>query len=217
MAESPIEAHAGPIAAGAGGLFALAHVGMFVLGDRGDLVAMMQDPPFLVFNAAYAIAFPALLIALTALYWRQAPEAGALGVIAFCTAATGTLALGGDMWFEGFAVPWLARVAPVAFDADRTGLLGAAWLVSVVLFSLGWALFGLASLRGRVLPRASSIGVAVGGVLAFQAAMPPWGVGLGLAVAVTGVQIMRQDRDRRSGRTRPGPEPHLRRTAGRTG
>ena len=195
MSESPLSRHAGPIAMIAGGLFALATAGMFFVADRSDLVAMMTDPLFLVFNAAYAITFPLLLIALVAIYWRQAGEAGLFGAVAFCIALTGTVALAGDMWFEGFAVPWLAQVVPVVFGADRTGsLVMAAWLVSVVLFSLGWILFGLASLRARVLPRALSIAVAIGGLIGFQAAMPLWGVALGLAVAAVGVWLIRQDR-----------------------
>src|ERR671921_2360104 len=123
MSESPLSTHAGPIAVSAGGLFAVAHAAMFVTGDRSDGVAMMQDPVFLVFNAAYFIAFPLLLIALVAVYWRQARAAGAFGAITFCVAATGTVALAGDMWFEGFAVLWLARVGPATFGIDRTGSL----------------------------------------------------------------------------------------------
>ena len=104
---------------------------------------MMTDPLFVVFNAAYAIAFPLLLIALVALYWRQAGQAGIFGAIAFCAAAAGTVALAGDMWFEGFAVPWLAQVAPAVFGADRSGsMFEMAWL-SVALFSLGWLLSAL--------------------------------------------------------------------------
>jgi len=206
MSESPLSRYAGPIATIAGGLFAVAAVGLFLVMDRSDLVAMMTDPVFLVFNAAYAITFPLLLIALVALYWRQAAEAGLFGAVAFCTAVTGTVALAGDMWFEGFAVPWLAQVAPVVFGADRSGsLLMAAWLVSVVLFSLGWILFGLASLRARVFPRALSVAVAVAGLIGFQAAMPPWGVALGLAVAAVGVWLIRQDRMARQVQTRPVP------------
>ena len=112
MSESPLSRYAGPIAVIAGGLFAMAAVGLFLVMDRSDLVAMMTDPVFIVFNAAYAITFPLLLIALVALYWRQAGEAGLFGAVAFCTAATGTMALAGDMWFEGFAVPSLAQVTP---------------------------------------------------------------------------------------------------------
>jgi hypothetical protein len=203
MSEFPLSTHAGPIAVISGGLFAVAHAGMFVTGSPGDfvdgdpgaLVAMMSDPLFLVFNAAYAITFSFLLIALVALYWRQARESGRLGAIAFCTAATGTVALAGDMWFEGFAAPWLAQVSPDTFGADRAGtLLEAAWFVSVFLFSVGWALFGLASLRARVLPPVLSVAVGIGGLIGFLAASPPWGVVLGSAVAAAGGWLVRQDR-----------------------
>ncbi|MEV6491124.1 hypothetical protein AB0M20_21305 [Actinoplanes sp. NPDC051633] len=208
MSESPLSTHAGSIAVGAGGLFAAAHLGMFVTGDRSDLVAMMKDPLFLPFNSAYALAFPLLLIALVAMYERQARAAGGFGAVAFCTAATGTVALAGDMWFEGFAVPWLAQVAPATFEADRSGtLLSAAWLVSVVLFALGWALFGLASWRARSLPPALSVALAVAGAVGFQAAIPPWGVPLGLAVAAAGIWIIRQDRTTRRLKADPDRGP----------
>ena len=195
--------NAGWIAVTAGGLFAAAHLGMFLVGDPSELVAMMTDPLFLSSTAAYAITFPLLLIALVALYWRQAREVGVFGAVAFCTAITGTVALAGDMWFEGFAVPWLAQVAPAVFDADRTGLLMSAWLVSAVLFSLGWVLFGLASLRGRTLPRTLAVVVAVGGLLGFKAATPPWGVALGLAVAAVGAWIIRHEHALRSVHAHP--------------
>ena len=195
MPESPLSTHAGPIAVLAGGLLALVSVGLYFVTDRSDLIAMMTNPVFLVFSAAYAVTFPLLLIALVAVYWRQAGQAGLFGAIAFCTAAVGTMGLGGDMWFEGFAMPWLTQVAPEVIGVPSSGsLLRTAWLVSVALFSLGWILFGVASLRARVLPRVLSAAVAVGGLLGFQAAMPPWGVALGLAVATVGIWLIRQDR-----------------------
>jgi len=195
MSESPLSTHVGPIAVIAGGLFAVSHVGMIIVAGGRDMVVAMTDPLFQVFNGAYAIAFPLLVIALVAIYWRQARESGLFGAIAFCVAVTGTVALAGDMWFEGFAVPWLAHVAPAVFAADRSGsLLMAAWLVTVVLFSLGWTLFGLASFRARIMPRALSVALAVCGVIGFQAAAPPWGAPLGLAVAAVGIWWMRQDR-----------------------
>jgi hypothetical protein len=195
VSESPLSTHAGPITVVAGGLFAVAHVGQFLVMDPSNLVTMMLNPAFRLFSAAYAIAFPLLLIALVALYWREAQEAGVFGAVAFCIAVTGTVALAGDMWFEGFAMPWIAGVTPEMFSADRTGSsLVKAWLVTVVLFALGWALFGIASWRARVFPVALSIALGVAGLIGFMAAMPPWGVPLGLAVAALGVWLIRHDR-----------------------
>jgi hypothetical protein len=195
MSESPLSTHAGLIAVTAGALFAVVHVGQFAVMDRSNLLTMATNPAFQLFSAAYAITFPLILIALVALYWREALEAGLFGAVAFCIAVTGTVALAGDMWFEAFATPWLARVAPVVFSADRTGSsLVKAWLVTVVLFALGWALFGIASWRARVFPVALSIALGVAGLIGFMAAMPPWGVPLGLAVAALGIWLIRHDR-----------------------
>src|SRR5215210_5309056 len=86
MFESPLSKHAGPIAITAGGLLAVSHVGQFLFFDPADLVATEADAGFQFFSAAYAMSFPLLLIALVALYFRQAVQAGWLGAIAFCIA-----------------------------------------------------------------------------------------------------------------------------------
>jgi hypothetical protein len=49
-----------------------------------------------------------------------------------------------------------------------------AWLVTVVLFALEWALFGLASWRARVSPSHYRLCSGVAGLIGFMAAMPPW-------------------------------------------
>ena len=193
MSDSPWRTSAGPIAVVAGGLLAVTHVGMILVEDPSGIAASMSDPLFQAFNAGYALAFPLLVLALVGLYWRQAREAGRFGAIAFCAATAGTVLLGGDMYFEGFAAPWLTRVAPDLLTIERSTLLVAAWLVSAVLFSLGWILFGVVSWRTRMLPRAVSAALAVGGLLGFQAAVPPWGAALGLAVAAAGIWLMRQE------------------------
>ena len=208
MLESPLNRYAGPIAVIAGGLFAVIHVGQFFIADRSDLAAMVTDPVFMVVSVAYFVAFPLLLIALVALYWRQAGEAGLFGAVAFCTALIGTVALAGDMWFDAFAVPWLVQVAPTVVSADRSGsLLMTGWLISVVLFSLGWIMFGLASSGARIFPRALSIAVAIGGLIGFKAATAPWGVALGLAVAALGLWLVRQDRIAHAKPAPSAPEP----------
>jgi hypothetical protein len=208
MLESPLNRHAGKIAVIAGGLFAVIHVVQFFVADRSDLAAMVTDPVFMMVSAAYFVAFPLLLIALVALYWRQAGQAGPFGAVAFCTALVGSVALAGDMWFDAFAVPWLVQVAPAVISADRTGsLLLTGWLVSVVVFSLGWIMFGLASFRSRVFPRALSIAVAIGGLVGFKAASAPWGIALGLAVAALGLWLVRQDRIAHAKPAPSAPEP----------
>lgn len=92
MSESPLSAHAGPIAVIAGSLFVIVHVGQFFVIDPRDLVAMMTDPAFQLFSGAYAMTFPLLLIALVALYMREASEAGLFGAVASGRRGCGGLA-----------------------------------------------------------------------------------------------------------------------------
>jgi hypothetical protein len=191
MSQSPLSRHAGPIAVLAGAFFTITHLALFIVMDRSDLQAMTADPAFRVFNLAYAAAFSGLMIALVAAYDRQAREAGTLGLVALCAAIVGTVNLGADMWFEAFAAPWLVEVVPQVLTAEKTTIWMIGYLSSYLLFALGWVLFGLASLRARVFPAAVSLAIVVGGVIGFQAASPPYGVPLGLAILWLGAWMIR--------------------------
>ena len=155
---------------------------------------MMTNPAFLLFSAAYAVSFPLLLLALIAVYGRQAGQAG-------------------SSESSRSAPPWSARRArrrhvvrsirdavadpgraaghrcSLQWQSAEGGLVGQRGLVLS-----GWMLFGAASWRAWVLPRGLSIGVAAGGLIGFQAAMPPWGVALGLGLAAVGIWLTRHDR-----------------------
>ena len=150
----------------------------------------MADPLFRVANGAYFVAFIGFAIALVALHERFAPRFGRYGLIAFLVAFAGTMTQGGNMWFDGFAAPWIAEVAPQVFAAEKTITLWSA-RCRLPTFALGWVLFGIALLRARVLPVAVPLGVVVGGVLGFQSGLPPFGIPLGLAVAAVGAALIR--------------------------
>ena len=99
------------------------------------------------------------------------------------------------MRFEGFASPWIAQVTPEIFSAARTGSsLVKAWLVTVVLFALEWALFGLASWRARAFPVALSITLGGRWLSRVHGRQRLPGRPLGLAVAALGVWLIRHDR-----------------------
>ncbi len=116
-------------------------------------------------GVASIVAFGLLIIALLAIYEWQAFEAGALGVVGLGAAVLGTVFMAGDWWYEAFAVPWLADVAPVVFETGATGRLLMGGLTSFVLFGIGWAAFGAASVRARVFPVAISASILIAGVL----------------------------------------------------
>ncbi len=122
-------------------------------------------------------------------------EAGVFGAVGFLAALIGTLFLAGDLWFEAFAVPWLGDVAPAALHLPG-GVLVIGAFTGYVLFAVGWALFGIASLRARVFPMPISITIIVGGLIGFQAAVPPFAIPLALAIGSLGVWMIRANATR---------------------
>ena len=195
MSESALSRYAGPIVLIVGAYLAVIHVVLeFVFIRFSDLAVMLADPTFRVVNLAYAAAFPGLAIAACAAYDKQAREAGRFGLVALCAAIIGTVNLGANMWFEGFAVPWLAGEVPEILTAEKTLFWQVGYYSSYLLFAIGWVLFGLASLRARVFPRLISLAIVVGGVIGFLAARPPYGVALGLALLSLGIWMVRTRR-----------------------
>ena len=180
----------GPLVLTTGLLLVVAQVVMWPF-DTQDHVATTQSVVFQLAGLVYFVAFCLLLLSLVASYRWEASEAGRFGLVAAAAAAVGTMALGGDLWFETFAVPWIADRAPAAFDTEPTPLLALGAISSYLLFSLGWILFGIASLRARVFPRAISAAIVIGGVAGWAALLAPFGIPLGLAMASLGVWMMR--------------------------
>jgi len=187
--------HAGPIALGAGLLFAGVDLGRLPIATAADRAAALREPLLVGVNAAYFFAFCGLVIALIAVHGRQSRQAGGLGAVAFCAAVVGTMTMAGDMWFDGFASPWLAEVAPQVFVTPRpTPILELGALLSYGLMALGWMFFGLATLRARVFPMLAALGLVAAGLIAFRSSFPPYGVPLGLVVAAMGAWLIRSDR-----------------------
>jgi len=192
MSESALSRYAGPIVLIVGAYLTVTHLALeFVFVSFSDVAVMAADPLYRVLNLAYAAAFSGLAIAACAAYDRQAREAGRFGLVALCAAIIGTVNLGANMWFEGFAVPWLAGVVPQILTAEKTLFWQVGYLSSYILFSIGWVLFGFASLRARVFPRLISLAIVVGGLIGFLAARPPYGVALGLALLSLGIWMVR--------------------------
>ena len=99
--------------------------------------------------------------------------------------------LAGDLWFEAFAVPWLAEgPEPQVLASEPSTLLAVGAIASYLLFAAGWVLFGLASLRARVFPIAISVLIVIGGIAGYSALLAPFGVPLGIAVASLGGWMM---------------------------
>ena len=152
---------------------------------------MMRQAPFQVANALYWVVFIGLVLALVSVYFRSASRTGGLGAVGFCFALVGTLDMAGNMWFDGFAGPWIADVAPGAILAGGSGMLAIGGLSSYVLFALGWIVFGIAGWRSRMFPAWAGVAFIVAGFLGYNAGLPPYGIPIGLAMAALGWWIVR--------------------------
>jgi hypothetical protein len=113
-------------------------------------------------SALRLIAFGLLLpLGLVGLYARQSEAAGPLGLVVFVVAFAGTVLVSGFLWVDTFVAPELAASAPQLVQSGPPP--GRA--LSFLIFGIGWALFGLASLVGRVYPRSASALLIVGAVI----------------------------------------------------
>ena len=197
MLPSPLTRLAGPMALIAGLLIIVAQL-MMLPFDPKDHVPTSTDPVFQIAGGVYMAGFLTLAIALVGAYGWGVHKAGRLGVIAVVTALVGTMMLGGDLWFETFAIPWLADEAPASLDTDPTMVLAIGAIASYLSFAIGWALFGIASLRARAFPKVISAAIIVGGLLGFQALLAPFGIPIGLAITALGAWMIRSNASARA-------------------
>jgi hypothetical protein len=132
-----------------------------------------------------------LPLGLVALYARQAEATGALGLLGFVVAFTGTVLVAGFAWVDTFVAPELATSAPRLFEAGPPPGRSLSFLV----FGVGWALFGLASLVGRVYPSRAAILLIIGAIIGTVVTLtfPPVPLGwlpFEAAVALLGVALL---------------------------
>ncbi len=157
-----------------------------------EIVGFTQGgDPFKAASATHAfqstlrmIAFVVLLpLGLVGLYARQSEAAGPLGLLGFLVAFAGTVLVAGFLWTDTFVAPELATSAPrLLAEGPPPGRS-----LSFLVFGVGWALFGLVSLVGRVYPRPAAllliIGAAIFTVLSLTLLPVPFG-GLPFEAAV---------------------------------
>ena len=196
MATSPLSRIAGPLAVIAGVLVVATRIPtlLLVLGGGGDLTSYVLGSTHAIVGVASIVAFGLLVLALVAIYEREAQSAGWLGLIGFGAALLGTIFMAGDWWYEAFAVPRIAEIAPELIATFVGGRLLMGGVASFALLGIGWVLFGAASLRARVFPTAISAAILIGGLLSgipIGLAYLTGGVILGLAIAWLGVWLMR--------------------------
>jgi hypothetical protein len=204
MSHSPLSDLAGPLCVTASVLIVLSQLLRLGVG----LVLGPGSTSTMTHTATYAFALlgmGVLLLALTAVYTREAPALGRPGLAGYLAAFLGTLLVAGDWWFEAFAVPAIATRAPAILAGSPGGSLVAGAVVTIVLFTAGWTVFGIAGLRTGVFPRPAAVLLIVGGLAGPLILSVPWQIPLAVAVGWIGVALRRStvvpQRRSRAGRT----------------
>jgi hypothetical protein len=155
----------GGVAAVSSAVLALLSFVLYLVVVGGDRISeAATSAAFFLPSGAQLLAMALLLIGLVALFVRQAEAFGALGIAAFVFALLGTTLAAGAAWSQVFVVPPLAEVAPAVADQGAGSVL-AGFLLSFLVFGVGWLGFGVATLRTRVFPRWAVIVLMVGAVL----------------------------------------------------
>ncbi len=152
----------GGVAAIASAALALLSFVLYLLIVGGDRISeAATSAAFFLPSGAQLLALALLLIGLVALFARQAEAFGTLGHTGFVFALLGTTLAAGAAWSQVFVVPRLSEVAPTVADQGAGSVL-AGFLLSFLLFGVGWILFGVATLRTRLFPRWAVILLIVG-------------------------------------------------------
>ncbi|WP_306921227.1 hypothetical protein [Arthrobacter globiformis] len=136
---------------------------------------------------------PAFFILAYAISWASWPffAAGLMPRMEFLPVGPLAADMAGNMWFDGFAGPFVADVAPGAILAGGSGMLVVGGLSSYVLFALGWMFFGIAGWLSRMFPAWIGVAFVVAGFLGYNAGLPPYGIPIGLVMAALGWWIIR--------------------------
>jgi hypothetical protein len=113
-------------------------------------------------NTLYQLGLILLSVGLVGLYAHQTQTAGLLGLVGFLLAFIGTVFFTGFFWANIFVAPALGNGAPEFLDQ---GGRFPGFRLALLIYALGWLLFGLASLKARVYPRLPVILLIAGAAL----------------------------------------------------
>ena len=145
--------------------------------DFSNLSREALRSTFAFYSLGYLFGGILLLGGLVGLYADQSEAAGPLGVVGFLLAFLGTALFVGVSWDQAVGVPALAVEAPELLEQEAP--LG--FKLSLWLFSLGWLLFGVATLRAGRYRREAAWLLIAGAVINF---IPRPGTEVVLAAAV---------------------------------
>lgn len=155
-------------------LAVVAVVSFFAFPESVATSVAASSNTWFVLHVLKLIALLLGLLGLVGLYARQAEKAGILGLLAFLMTFIALVPRYAWQWMETFIWPIFAHAAPRLLDHPEQYLatysasatpLSVSDMISLILLFAGVLLFGVASLRARVLPRWAAVLVLVGAAL----------------------------------------------------
>ena len=175
-----------------GVLLILLEIAFFgVFGDQPERVAAATGAWLVLLDLSLIAAYLGLLT-LIGLYARQTQESGGLGFAGFILTSIGWVMNIGFLWAGAFIIPALTSAAPDFLDrveADPPGIVAAGFITTFAIFALGWVIFGVGSLKARILPRVGTWLVIVGALLSLVGGfvgLPLSGIVFGLGLTILG-------------------------------
>lgn len=153
------------------GLAAMVAGVLLLIAELLELLPIFDDVPFSelaltgIFTfqlTLYLLGLILLAVGLAGLYAHQSETAGPLGLVGFLIAFAGTVFFAGFFWANIFVAPALAVGAPEFLDQ---GGRFPGFRLSLLIYAVGWLLFGLASLKARIYPRVPVITLIIGAAL----------------------------------------------------
>lgn len=166
-------------------VLALFAIGVGIPIYTADMRTAAATSRLLVANGATLGVLILLILSLLGLHGLVAHRLRTAGHAGFVLALVGTVLASGGAWDSLFALPYLAEAAPTVLDTPTTGTLLVGFVVSYLVLVLGWALFAVACLRTRAVPRYASIMILAGALLAIV----PAPTALRLLVLTVGVAL----------------------------
>jgi hypothetical protein len=132
----------------------------------------VNESPYTAIHVLIAAALFLVLFGLVGLYIRQSEQLGQAGLYGFILAFIGNVWSYGLIITEGFMWPAVGLYDPAVvhgFGANAVEARGSSlisiFFVGLVFFAVGYALFGLVTMRARVLPPWAGLLIAIGAVL----------------------------------------------------
>jgi hypothetical protein len=170
MTSSNLVRVGGGSAAMVGGVLILisAIIGSLALGAE-SISEQASTGAYAFVTLLYLLAVVLVLGGLVGLYARQSEEAGLLGVVGFLVAFLGTALMVGASWSQAFFTPGLAETGSgtIFLGQGLSGWIDLGYTLTYLLASLGWLVFGVATLLARVYPRPAAVLVIIGALISF--------------------------------------------------